>query len=377
VTTSGIPYFKPSIGQSEVSAVVEVLESGWLTSGATTKEFERAFADAVGASHAIAVNSCTAALHLGLVAANIGPGDEVIVPTMTFAATAEVVAYTGADLVLVDVDADTVCIDPAKVQEAITPRTRAVMPVHYGGQAAPMAEIIALAKAHGLWIVEDAAHAFPATYQGAPIGSIGDVTCFSFYANKTITTGEGGMLTTEDEEIADRIRLLSLHGLSRSAWRRWETRSAWDYDIVETGYKYNLTDIASAIGIEQLQRAQDLRSQRKVLAAEYDRLFDGSKIEPVVVSSPDDSAWHLYVIRVANRAVRDRVIERLQQAEIGSSVHYKPLHLHPQYEANFDRNSFPVASSLFDRIISLPLFPGLTTDQVRIVAETCIAALDS
>jgi len=354
-----------------------VLESGWLTSGATTKEFERAFADAVGASHAIAVNSCTAALHLGLVAANIGPGDEVIVPTMTFAATAEVVAYTGADLVLVDVDADTVCIDPAKVQEAITPRTRAVMPVHYGGQAAPMAEIIALAKAHGLWIVEDAAHAFPATYQGAPIGSIGDVTCFSFYANKTITTGEGGMLTTEDEEIADRIRLLSLHGLSRSAWRRWETRSAWDYDIVETGYKYNLTDIASAIGIEQLQRAQDLRSQRKVLAAEYDRLFDGSKIEPVVVSSPDDSAWHLYVIRVANRAVRDRVIERLQQAEIGSSVHYKPLHLHPQYEANFDRNSFPVASSLFDRIISLPLFPGLTTDQVRIVAETCIAALDS
>ncbi len=384
-TTLGpVPFFKPDLGPQENDAVREVMATGWLTTGARCREFEQRFAAAVDAQHAVAVNSCTAALHLALAALDIGPGDEVIVPTMTFAATAEVVLYTGAEPVLVDVHPDTLCIDVDAVAAAVTDRTRAVVPVHYGGQAAPMdelAEVVQRAEAsragrgihRRIDLIEDAAHAFPSRYRDRTIGSIGTATCFSFYANKTITTGEGGMLTTADESLADRVRRLSLHGLDRSAWRRWETRASWDYDIVEAGYKYNLSDLAAAIGIAQLARAEELATARRRLAARYTvnlERFDA--IEPLIVAEPDDSSWHLFVVKVPDGPTRTRVIEHLKAHDVGTSVHYKPLHRHPLYEQRF-RGPFPAADDAFDRIVSLPLFPSMTDAEVdyvsRLVAE--------
>lgn len=366
-----IPYFRPSVGEAEVSAVSETLVSGWLTTGAKTREFETAFASAVGARHAVAVNSCTAALHLALAVHDIGPGDEVIVPTMTFAATAEVVTYLGAKLVLVDIDPQTMCIDTAALAAAITPMTKAVMPVHYGGQAADMNTVLELAKAHNIIVIEDAAHAFPSSYRGTPVGSLGDMTCFSFYANKTITTGEGGMLVTDDEDLASRARQLSLHGLDRTAWNRWETRASWDYDIVEPGFKYNMTDVAAAMGIVQLARAVEFAETRRSLALAYLEEFAGSPIEPIRVEHPEDSAWHLFAVQLPNRSARDSAVEALRSNNIGSSVHYRPLHLHSYYRGSFQADAFPVATAAFDRLLSLPLFPGLGAGDIPRIASIC------
>lgn len=371
---SGVPYFRPNIGDAEVEHVKSSLLSGWLTSGPRVAEFESRFAEKVGAEYAVALNSCTAALHLALLAKGVGPGNEVIVPTLTFAATAEVVIAVGATPILVDCKEDDLTIDFAKVKEAISSKTAAIMVMHYGGSAADMSEAMAIRDANpGIAIIEDAAHAFPTEHELGMVGSIGDATCFSFYANKTITTGEGGMLTTNDKEIADQVRRLSLHGLSRDAWARFETRSSWDYDIVEAGWKYNMTDAAASLGLVQLGRADDLADQRRSIAAQYDEALAG--IDGITPRSQGDlskGASHLYVVRVDKDVFgidRTELIRRLAERDIGTSVHYRPLHLHSLYleKLALAPEQLPVASAAFDQIVSLPIFPGMGQSEVELV----------
>lgn len=371
-----VPFFVPDISESEIDAVAATIRSNWLTSGPKMAEFQSAFAEAVQAKHAIAVNSCTAALHLALVEAGIGPGDEVIVPSMTFAATAATVLHVGARPVLVDIEPGTFLIDPDAVERAATTRTRAVIPVHYGGQPCEMDSLEAIASHRNMIIIEDAAHAFPAEYRGRRIGSSSNVACFSFYANKTLTTGEGGMLTTADDEIAERVSRLRLHGLSRQAWERFSVSKSWDYDIAEPGYKYNLTDIASTIGLGQLVRADDFWKKRQLLAELYtDLLTDVPGVEPLAVLPNRKHAWHLFVVQVDSQITgvdRDTTIDRLNEAGIGTSVHYRPLHMHSYYRdvMGYRPEDFPVSTAAFDRIISLPLWPGLDHDLASAVIET-------
>lgn len=367
-----VPFFVPDITDREMDAVVSTLRSGWLTTGTRAAEFERRFAECVGAEHALAVNSCTAALHLALVAAGIGPGDEVVVPTMTFAATAEVVAHTGATTVLVDVDEDSLLVRAEDIEPAITPRTRAVMPVHFAGQPCDMDPIIALARRHDLAVVEDAAHAFPAEYGGTPVGSIGDMTCFSFYANKTMTTGEGGMLTTSRADIAEKASRLRLHGLTAGAAERFRVPASWRYDIVEAGFKYNMPDTAASLGVEQLARVDEMHAGREAAALLYDRLLsDVPGVQPLRRYPDRKHAWHLYVVRV-DGVSRDDVIPRLAELGVGTSVHYRPLHLHSYYRDRYGYRpeQFPNASRAFEAIISLPLFSTMTSSQVERVVET-------
>jgi perosamine synthetase len=345
-------------------------------------EFEANFAACVAADHAIALNSCTAALHLALIACGIGAGDEVLVPTLTFAATAEVVLAVGATPVMVDCNADNLTIDADHAQSLLTERTRAIMPMHYGGTAADMSAILELKRTHpNLRIIEDAAHAFPTRHALGPIGSIGDATCFSFYANKTMTTGEGGMLTTNDPGIAEHVRRLSLHGLSRDAWARFETRSAWDYDIVEPGWKYNMTDLAGALGVVQLDRSAKLAAERRSIAAAYDEAFaDVDGIRPRMSGDAAACSHHLYVVRVDPEtcgASRDDVIRHLGSLDIGTSVHYRPLHMHSYYAKTmgFEPSDLPVAEDQFSRIVSLPIFPGMTDSETERVVSAVQEAI--
>jgi len=376
-----IPFFVPDLGQDEIDEVVRTLRSGWLTTGPQVAAFEAEFAAAVGAQHAVAVNSATAALHLALEAAGVGAGDEVLVPTMTFAATAEVVIHLGARPVLLDCAADSLHLDPEAARAAISPRSKAIIPVHYAGEPCKMDALVPLAERHGLALIEDAAHAFPAAYGGRSIGGIGAATCFSFYANKTITTGEGGMLTTNDAELADRARLMSLHGLSRDAWRRYAGGGSWAYEIVRPGFKYNLTDIAAALGRVQLRRAESFRRARRQVAGWYGEAL-GNMQEIRLPSEPEGSehAWHLYVVQLESARTeldRPRLIERLAEAKIATSVHWIPLHLHSYYRDQFGYRpeDFPRATAAFERIVSLPLFPGMTRRQVNRVANTIREAL--
>ncbi|MBX9790223.1 MAG: DegT/DnrJ/EryC1/StrS family aminotransferase [Pirellulales bacterium] len=369
-----LPFFVPDIGEAEIAAVVDVLRSGWLTTGAKTKEFERLFAERIGVKHAVAVNSATAALHLALEAIDIRPGDEVIVPTMTFASTAEVVAYLGAKPVLVDCVADTLCVDPAAVVAAITPRTKAIMPVHYAGQACDMEPLLATVRKHGIRVVEDAAHALPAAYRGQTIGTLGDVTCFSFYANKTITTGEGGMLVTADDALADRARIMSLHGISRDAWKRFTAEGSWYYEILRPGFKYNLTDIAAALGVVQLSRCDEFWKQRSALALRYNELLaDVPELTRPTTRDDVTHAWHLYVVKLnldRLRINRNQFIDELKKRRIGHSVHYTPLHMHPYYREayGYQPGDLPVARAVYERIVSLPLFSKMThAEQDRVV----------
>jgi perosamine synthetase len=363
------------VTEAEIAAVVEVLRSGWVTTGPKAKEFEARFAEAVGARHCVMVNSCTAALHLALEALGVKAGDEVIVPTMTFAASAEVVRYVGATPVLVDVRASDHQVDPAAVERAITPRTRVVLPVHFGGSTADMAEIRAIARAHDLRVVADAAHAFPAEYQGRNVGQLADITCFSFYATKTITTGEGGAAVTENPEWADRMRIMSLHGISRDAWKRYTAEGNWYYEILAPGFKYNLTDTAAALGVVQLARAAAMRDRRRAIAARYDAAFgDEPAIELLRVPGDRSHAHHLYVVKLAPGALRiDRaaVIEELKRRGVGASVHFIPLHVHPYYRETFGYRpeSLPVALDVYSRSVSLPLFSAMTDAQVERVIE--------
>lgn len=374
MTLPSIPFFRPSISEAAIDAVAGVLRSGWLTTGEQVLEFEREFAAYVGAAHAVAVNSGTAALHLGLAATGVGPGDEVIVPTMTFAATAEVAIHLGATPVLVDCDPATLNVDHEAIAAAITPRTRAVMPVHFAGRAVDMKAVTDLAAAHELVVVDDAAHALPARSGGHVVGTIGDATAFSFYANKPITTGEGGMLTTADEELAERARVLRLHGMSRGAWKRFSLEGSWDYDVQELGYKYNMPDILAALGRHQLARSDKLHDARRRLAAQYaDRLADVPAVSPLDPGDPDAHAWHLYIVRLElDRLTIDRArfIELLAERGIGTGVHYKPLHMHGYFRRTlgYHDDDLPRASAVYPQLVSLPLYPEMDQQSVDRVA---------
>ncbi|RUM98894.1 DegT/DnrJ/EryC1/StrS family aminotransferase [Pseudaminobacter arsenicus] len=368
-----VPYFRLDLDESEIEAVVKVLRSGWLTTGPECAAFEREFAEAMGGGvHAIAVNSNTSGMHLALEAAGIGPGDEVIVPDLTFTATAEVARYLGAEVVFADVLPDTLCIDPQEVVRSITPRTKAIVPVHFGGLGANLEELQAIAAQHGLVIIEDAAHSFPATAGGKTIGRHGTfATVFSFYANKTITTGEGGMIVTADDSVAQRCRTMRLHGIDRDAFRRFQGDSAgWRYDIVAPGFKYNLTDIAAALGRTQLARALDMRARRAESAAAYRKGLAGLPIElPPDAADGDMHAWHLFPIRLTLDAPikRQDLETALNTAGIGYSVHYTPLHRMSYWHGRYGLgdNRFPVATSYFERCLSLPLFSAMRPDEVE------------
>jgi dTDP-4-amino-4,6-dideoxygalactose transaminase len=374
--TKFVPFNRALIEQEEIDAVVEVLRGGWLTSGPRVREFEAAFARYTGAKYAVALSSCTAALHLALAAIGIGEGDEVVIPTMTFASTGEVVRYFNASPVLVDCELGFYHLDPKAFERAITSRTRAVIPVHYSGYARNMDAILEIARNHGIKVIEDAAHALPSRYHDRMIGTLGDITCFSFYATKTLTTGEGGMITTATEEYAERVRMLSLHGITKDAWKRYTATGSWRYDILEVGYKYNLTDIQAAIGLAQLAKCDAMCAARAALAERYNRAltsldaFDGPKPLPPDVTH----AWHLYVIQVNSGALRidrDRVIEELKNRGIGTSVHFIPLHIHSLYQQRLGYRSgqFPNAESRFAGALSLPLYAAMTNDECDRVIE--------
>lgn len=371
-----IPFHVPSIGEEEIAEVVEVLRSGWLTTGPRVRQFEEAFAAHVGARHAIAVNSGTAALHLALEAVGIGPGDEVILPTYTFAATGEVVTYQGARPVLADCRPDTFNIDATTIEPLITAKTKAIMPVHIAGQPCDMDPVTELASAYRLHVIEDAAHALPAGYKGKMIGAIGDLTAFSFYATKPITTGEGGMVTTTRDDYAARMKQMSLHGLSDDAWNRYTDKGHWYYEILDFGFKYNLTDLAAALGIQQLRRSDDFYKRRREIARMYSEGF--SDLETCAIPHEADygtHAWHLYILQLNPAAVtggRNEVIRSLGKQGIGTSVHFIPLHLHPVYRKRFGyrHGAFPIAERIFERAISLPIYPGMTDADVGRVIES-------
>jgi perosamine synthetase len=377
-TATFLPFHRALIGEEEMEAVLEVLRSGWLTTGPRVKEFEAQFAAFVGAPHAIAVSSCTAALHLALAAIGLEAGDEVILPTMTFAASGEVALYFDAKPVLVDSLRGSFHMDPDAIERAITPRTRAIIPVHYAGYPCAMDEILQIAEQHGLKVIEDAAHALPSSYKGRPVGSIGDITCFSFYATKTLTTGEGGMITTGDAEFADRMRRLSLHGISKDAWKRYSAEGTWRYDVLEAGYKYNFTDLQAALGIAQLAKCEAMQRSRAAIAARYDAALGGlDAFEIPAYPEHVGHAHHLYVLLInadALRIGRDRVIEELKLRGIGTSVHFIPLHLHSLYRdrLGYAARQFPNAEERFERAISLPIYPGMSDADVDRVIEALV-----
>jgi dTDP-4-amino-4,6-dideoxygalactose transaminase len=379
-----LPFALPEIGEEEIAEVVDTLRSGWVTTGPKAMRFEKAFGEFLGdpALHCIAVNSATAGLHLALEALGIGPGDEVITTTHTFTATAEVVRYLGADVKLVDIDPATLNIDPAQVEAAVGPRTRAILPVHYAGLAADMPAILDIARRHGLKVVEDAAHALPTTCGGALVGTLGsDATVFSFYANKTITTGEGGMLVTRDAALARRAKVMRLHGMSRDAFDRFTaTVPSWYYEIVAPGFKYNLTDIAAALGLHQLAKARAFQARREAIARQYDAALAGLPVlTPPRAAQGDQHAWHLYVLRLGDAAGvgRDAFIECLFAAGIGCSVHYIPLHLHPYWRDRYalDAARFPASQHAYERMVSLPLYTRMSDADVQRVAAAVRAAL--
>jgi dTDP-4-amino-4,6-dideoxygalactose transaminase len=379
-----LPFALPDIGEEEIAEVVDTLRSGWVTTGPKARRFEEDFTAWLGepALHALAVNSATAGLHLALEALGIGPGDEVITTTHTFTATAEVVRYLGADVVLVDIDPATMCIDPALVEAAITPRTKAILPVHYGGLAADMQSLHDIARRHGLKVVEDAAHALPATCGGKLVGTLAsDATVFSFYANKNITTGEGGMVVTRDAALAARIKVMRLHGISRDAFDRFTSKvPSWYYEIVAPGFKYNLTDIAAALGLQQLKRADAFQQRRAQIAALYDSGLKGLPvILPPQAQAGDVHSWHLYVLRLTPAAPigRDTLIERLFTERIGCSVHYIPLHLQPYWRDRYGLSAtqFPQSQRAYEGLVSLPIYPRMSDADVQRVCQVLRDAL--
>jgi dTDP-4-amino-4,6-dideoxygalactose transaminase len=373
-----VPFFRPAISDEEVEAVSSVVRSGWLTTGPKARDFEEKFAAFLGGGvEAVAVNSATAGLHLAAEACGIGAGDGVIVPTLTFTATAEVVTYLGAEVVLVDVEPGTYVIDLADAERRITPRCKAIMPVHFGGLPCDMEAVLDFARRHRLKVIEDAAHALTALRDGRPIGSWeSDATVFSFYANKTITTGEGGMLVTRDPSIAARARLMRSHGLTRNAFDRFrKVGASWAYDVMAPGYKYNMTDVAAAIGIVQLAKAEALQQLRQKAAFQYfTRIAELPLDLPRPAPEGSVHSWHLFPIRIHESApaTRDDVIEALTAARIGSSVHYRPLHMMTYWNERYPSQpgAFPVADAYFAGAVTLPLYPGMTDTEIEYVAST-------
>jgi dTDP-4-amino-4,6-dideoxygalactose transaminase len=375
--THFLPFSPPAIGEEEIAEVVDTLRSQWITTGPKTKRFETEFAATIGASKALALNSCTAGLHTALATLGIGPGDEVITTPMTFAASVNVIEHVRARPVLVDVEPDTLNIDPAAVAEAITPRTRAILPVHFAGHPADLDALFALADRHQLALVEDAAHALPAAYRGRPIGAGRNPVAFSFYATKNLTTAEGGMLTG-DEDFIDRARVFSLHGMSRDAWKRYDRGGSWRYDILLPGFKYNMTDVQASLGLAQLKKLGGFDARRREIVAQYQDAFGGDDALECPVERPEVThAWHLYVLRIRPEALRidrDRFIEELARRNIGTSVHFIPIHTHPYYRDTYGyvAEDLPVAFRSFERLISLPLHPRLSDGDVGDVVEAVL-----
>jgi len=368
-----LPYALPYWDEDEINAVIAAIKSNWWSKGPKTIEFEKRFADYVGAKYAVAVNSCTAALHTALAVKGIGEGDEVITTPLTFCSTANVVVHLGAKPVFADVCENTGCIDPGAIERAVTEKTKAIIPVHLGGQPCDMDKIEAIAKKHGLFILEDAAHAVYTTYKDKMVGSM-NTAAFSFYATKNISTGEGGMLTTSDEDIANEARIYTSHGMSRNAWNRYSKGGSWRYEVEVAGYKYNMTDIQAALGMSQLSRLEYMQSLREKYAAIYNEELAGvTGVKTPVDGGLGRNAWHLYMIRIEKDELdigRDEFIDALNEMNIGTSVHFIPVHLHPFYKKTFGTNEgdFPVAEGIFEKIISLPLYPSMNVEDVLYVA---------
>lgn len=367
----------PWIGEREKQLVLESLDSGWITTGPKTHEFAAAIAKLAGARHGLAVNSCTGALHLALAALRVGPGDEVITSTYTFAASVNVIEHAGARPVLVDVEPDTLCLDPRAVEAAVTPRTRAIMPIHYAGHPCDMGPILDLAQRRSLWVIDDAAHALGASWQGKPIGSLAHVTAFSFYATKNLTTGEGGAATTDDTALHERMSLLSLHGMSRDAWKRYGATGAWHYEVTAPGFKYNFSDILAAVGLGQLERFDEFQRLRAQRVARYDALLaEIPEVRRPRVRPGAVHAWHLYPVGFELERLtcdRARLIEELRAENIGTSVHFIPIHFHPYFKEalGYPPGAFPVAEDAYRRAVTLPLFPRMTDRDV----EDVVAAI--
>ncbi len=370
-----LPYALPYMDENEINEVIDTIKSCWISKGPKTMEFERQFADYIGVKHAIAMNSCTAALHIALVARGIGAGDEVITTPFTFVSSANIIIHAGAKPVFVDIDPATFTLYPQKIEAAITPQTKAIIPVHYAGHACDLDPIRAIAKKHGLFLLEDAAHAVETRYKGALIGNGADATAFSFYATKNLATGEGGMLTTDDDAFAEKARIYSLHGMSRNAWNRYSKGGSWFYEVLYPGYKYNMTDIQAAMGIHQLRKLPIMQGIRNKIASRYNESFGVMpELEIPASLSYTTHAWHLYPLRVnAEKSAVDRntLIDMLTERNIGTSVHFIPVHLHPYYRDTFGykRGDFPVAEREFDKVLSLPLYPSMTDDDVAYVID--------
>ena len=368
-----IPFSRPWIDDTEIEAVSQVLASKWISTGNRVREFERAFAEYLGVKHAIAVSSCTAALHLSLVVAGIGSDDEVITTPYTFTATAEAIRYVGAKPVFVDIHPDTLNIDTSKIEQVITPRTKAILPVHIAGIPCDMNVLQDISQRHNLTLIDDAAHAIPVEYRGQHIGSIGDLSAFSFYANKNLTTGEGGMITTNNDAFAKPLRTMRLHGIDKDAWARQSQRNIWHYDIATEGYKYNMTDIQAAMGLCQLMKLNKQHERRRNFAQIYQtELAKFPQIStPIAPDNPREHAWHLYIIQLRT-GTRDEFVASLREANIECSVHYIPLHLFDFYQERYGYRvgDFPCAEAAFERVVSLPLHPGLTEAEIHIVIDT-------
>lgn len=366
-----LPYSVPLIEDDDINEVVETLKSGWVAKGPRTIEFEKRFAEYTGAKYAIAMNSATAALHIALIAGGVKPGDEVITTPITFAATANTIIHVGATPIFVDVDPNTFCIDANKIEEKITDRTKAIVPVHYTGHACDMDKIRAIAEKYNLFVSEDAAHAIDTYYKGDLIGKKGDCASFSFYATKNICTGEGGMLTTNREDIAEKARVMSTHGMSKAAWNRYGKGGAWRYDIEYPGHKYNMFDIQAALAKTQMNKLAFMQDRRKEIVKKYEEAFsglDGIKLPPE--ADYTTHSWHLYVMRLELDKLtidRDRFIELMAEANIGTSVHFIPVHLMSYYRETYGykEGDLPVAESYFDTIVSLPLYPKMTDEDVE------------
>ena len=377
-----LPIARPDIDDADIAEVVDTLRSGWLTYGPKTQRFETEFKQLAGAEHAVATNSCTAGLHISLLAAGIGPGDEVITSPLTFAATANVIVHTGATPVLADIAYDDLNIDPEQIERRLTPRTKAIMPVHYAGHACRMDEILDIARRHDLVVIEDAATAAGSAYKQRPVGSLGDMTVFSFYPIKNMTTGQGGIVTTNNPAYAERLGSLRNHGLDSNAWKRYSSEASRPfYTLSEPGFNYGMFDLLAAVGLGQLQRLPEFNARRTELATHYTRLFaDEPRVEVPTVSPDVTSNWHLYVIRLRDTTLaRDDLVTALKGRGIGTSVHYYPVHYHPYYRETFGfrTGDYPICESEFERILSLPLFPQMTESDVERVVGAVKACLDA
>lgn len=371
-----IPFHKPFITQDEIDAVVQCLESGWITMGQKTIDFEEQFSTYIDMPHAVSFNSCTAALHCALIAIGIKPGNEVIIPDITFASCAEVITYFGAIPVFCDINKETHCIDVEDIESKIHKNTRAIIPVHYAGQPCDMDRIMDISKHCSLYVIEDAAHAIPAWYEDKMIGTIGDITCFSFYATKTLTTGEGGMAVTKHQNWADRMRTLRLHGISRDAWKRYHQDGSWEYDVNEPGYKYNMTDMNAAMGIEQLKKVEKIQKLRERIAYRYTKSFNTNDLLiPYIIQQGKTSAWHLYPLKIdiENLIIsRNEFIQELKDRNIHTSVHFIPLHKFSYYKKFKKDYKYPNSEWVFNCEISLPIYPSMTDIEVDYVIENVL-----